>query len=460
MSPSLALYFNWGPLTADTGVIAPLVFLIALAVSIPSAISYAMVSKELPSAGQAYTWLGLTVGIILFFYYMTSAGWDVPMYFALFFHDLMIYLGAPNSPAWGGIGVALLMGTTAIIVTREIRINARVVVGFLSFETLVVAVLAITILIVQGHHGRLNLEPFHFSAATAGANGIFNALIFGILSFIGYDYACVVAEEAKTPRRLMPTAVILATCLVGLFWVLASYALSEAAPLSQLGHMVASGDTPVTPISKIYWGRGDILTIITGLTAATGIYVAAVPVLARVLFAMARDGVMPRKLATLNADTGTPNVAAITVIGLGAAGTLGMAALQHGYYGSFVWFGEAAVFFALVVYIFVNIGNFAFYRRFRRDRFNVITNLCVPAVGIGIDGYLIWRAFFKALWPTGFALGSSVVIFALVVCVAAICYVVILHRRAGHLFRSDSYVLPEVDESATDESAAGASTAR
>jgi len=37
--------------------VAPLIFLIALLISIPTAISYAMVSKELPSAGQAYTWL-------------------------------------------------------------------------------------------------------------------------------------------------------------------------------------------------------------------------------------------------------------------------------------------------------------------------------------------------------------------------------------------------------------------
>jgi amino acid transporter len=57
MSPSLGLCFVWGGVTTQAGIVAPLIFLIALLISIPTAISYAMVSKELPSAGQAYTWL-------------------------------------------------------------------------------------------------------------------------------------------------------------------------------------------------------------------------------------------------------------------------------------------------------------------------------------------------------------------------------------------------------------------
>jgi len=57
MSPSLGLYFNWAPMSITAGKIAPLIFLVALLISLPTAVSYAMVSKELPAAGQAYTWL-------------------------------------------------------------------------------------------------------------------------------------------------------------------------------------------------------------------------------------------------------------------------------------------------------------------------------------------------------------------------------------------------------------------
>ncbi len=57
MSPALGLYFNWGPMSIATGPIAPLIYMLALLISLPTAISYAMVSKEIPAAGQAYTWL-------------------------------------------------------------------------------------------------------------------------------------------------------------------------------------------------------------------------------------------------------------------------------------------------------------------------------------------------------------------------------------------------------------------
>jgi amino acid transporter len=451
MSPSLALYFNWGPLTTSTGPIAPLIFLIALLVSIPSAVSYAMVSKELPSAGQAYTWLwrsmspsvGVFIGIILLFYYMASAGWDVPMYFALFFKDLMVYLGQPDTWVWPVVGVVLLMAGTALVVFREIKFNTKVVIGLLVFETLAVTALAVTILVVKGGAGELNLDPFSFSAATNGADGIFNGLIFAILSFIGYDYACVVAEEAKTPKRLMPIAVILAAVTIGLFWIFVSYALSESIDLSTLPSLIASGSTPIMPISHQYWGRGDILIIVTGLTASAGIYVAAIPVLARVLFAMARDGVFPRSLARLNPKTRTPNTATVVVMVAATGGTLGMAALQRSFYGAFVWFAEAAVFFALLTYIAVNIGNFTFYRRFRRDKFSIWLNLIIPLVGVLIDGYLIWRAFFVALWPTGWALGSSVVVFAVAVCLLGMLYVAVLRKRSPELFRRKSFVLED-----------------
>ena len=80
MSPSLGLYFVFGSIENAAGPIAPFIFVLALIISIPTAISYAMVSKELPSAGQAYTWLwramrpevGLWIGVILVFYYMAG----------------------------------------------------------------------------------------------------------------------------------------------------------------------------------------------------------------------------------------------------------------------------------------------------------------------------------------------------------------------------------------------------
>ncbi len=452
MSPSLGLYFNWAPMSTTTGKIAPLIFLVALLISLPTAVSYAMVSKELPAAGQAYTWLwralrpsaGIWLGPIFVMYYLAGI-WLVNMFFGLFFAEFLRYFGVPDNQWAASVGIVLLGGLTALIVYRDIRFNAKVALGFMIFESLVAFALAITILIHQGGQGHLNLAPFDFRNATAGFTGIKTAVIFGILSFIGYDYACVVAEESKTPRRLMPLGVLLAAITVGLFWIICSYAYSESVPLSQIPGYINSGFTAITPIAKVYWGPGRILITISGLTASIGIYVAAVPVTARVLYAMARDGVAPKKLATIHPHTQIPANGVSAVLIVGTAGALVLSLLQHSYYNAYVWFGESSVFFALVTYILVNIASIAFYRRFLRDRFSPVLNLLVPVIGIGLDLYVLWQSFFVALWNGPFGTGRSVVLFAVAWCVVALAYVTWLRMRKPEVFAGKSYVLPEAD---------------
>ncbi|MFL5699988.1 MAG: hypothetical protein ACJ797_23160, partial [Ktedonobacteraceae bacterium] len=221
---------------------------------------------------------------------------------------------------------------------------------------------------------------------------------------------------------------------------------SESIPLSQLPGFISSGFTPITPIAKIYWGPGNILITITGLTASLGIYVAAVPATARILFAMGRDRSLPQSLGKLNARHQVPfNALTVVLIG-GFVGALVMAILQQSYFNAYVWFGEISVFFALVTYIAVNLASISFYRRFRPQKFNVAWNLIVPIVGIGIDLYILWQSFFVALMGSGFALGQSVVLFAVVWCLIAVVYVAALRLWVPHLFRAQSYVLPETVE--------------
>jgi len=52
-SPAIGLYATWGPIEATAGPIAPLVFLAALAIILPTALSYASLNRQAPSAGAA-----------------------------------------------------------------------------------------------------------------------------------------------------------------------------------------------------------------------------------------------------------------------------------------------------------------------------------------------------------------------------------------------------------------------
>jgi putrescine importer len=99
MAPALGIYANLGLISADSGEVAPAVFLLALACTLPTAVCYALIAREIPSAGSAYSWLsesinpfvGTWVGLLLVATYFFASILQ-PMLFGLFFNELLASL--------------------------------------------------------------------------------------------------------------------------------------------------------------------------------------------------------------------------------------------------------------------------------------------------------------------------------------------------------------------------------
>lgn len=434
MSPALGIYGNWGPMASLVGLPTPLVFLAALVISIPAAISYAVVSRELPSTGSVFTYVwesmspavGTWIGLMMTIYYTVAVTLQ-PIFFGLFFNDLMNFLGFHHTTnlTWG-VGVLLATIFVVIIVYRGISLSTRYSVLFIMIEVAVVVALSLTIIVNKIIHGGFTLAPFNPGKIQGGFSVFWTAIILGILSYTGYDVITTVAEEAKAPRRLLPKAVLLSCVGVGIFWTLNSWAFSISVPISEVQKLTASGLTAATPIADKYWGAGRILVILTALSAATAVYIVTVVGSSRSLFAMSREQVAPAPLAKLHAKFQVPWNAMTVVFILSLGGIVITTAALGNALDSFVWWAGVIVFFALIVYIAVNLANIVYFTRFAKDKFNWFTNGLIPAIGIGIDGYLIYRSFFKALWSAGFRTGRSVVLFSLANVVLSIAWVVYL----------------------------------
>ena len=67
---------------------------------------------------------------------------------------------------------------------------------------------------------------YSFSGSAGGFSGVGLGVVFGVLSFVGFDAAATLGEETKNPRRNVPLAVGGALVGVGVFYVFATYALS------------------------------------------------------------------------------------------------------------------------------------------------------------------------------------------------------------------------------------------
>ena len=444
MSPALGLYGLFGPLASLVGKATPLVFLGALLVSLPTAVSYALVNREMPSAGSAFTWVwvsmspavGTWVGLMMVVYY-TVAVILQPILFGLFCNDLIGFLGfdRPDFGSWS-LGVLLCTFLIVYITYRGIEISTRSALLFMVIEIGVVVALSCTIFVVKVGSGEFSLAPFHPGEVTGGLPVFWQAMVLGILSFTGYDVISTVAEEARAPRRLLPQATLLATVGVGFFWVINSWAFSISVPVERVQELTAAGLTAATPIAAIFWGPGQIFVIFTAMTAAAAVYVATVVGSSRAIYAMARQGMLPAAFSRLHPRFQVPWNAMHLVYLSSLAGAFVVTALLKNTVEAFVWWAGAVVFFALITYLAVNLANLLFFLRFARDRFNWFLNGVLPVGGILLDVYLIYRCFFRELWSAGFRTGQSIVLFSMALVLGGILYVLYLRTYRPELMRA------------------------
>jgi amino acid transporter len=207
---------------------------------------------------------------------------------------------------------------------------------------------------------------------------------------------------------------IVAVTGIAVFWAANAWVLTLSAPPAQVVEYNTEGLTAITPIARAYWGWGNVLVVATAFTGLTAIYIASVQGASRLIFALARHGLLPAPFAGLKGEKQVPRTAVlIVVLTCVAMGLLSLALLRNGL-DSFIWWSNALVFFAALTYIGVNVANLVYFRRIAPENFNIARNLLVPIAGILLNLYLIYAAFFSALWAGPFRTGRSVVI----VCVA------------------------------------------
>jgi APA family basic amino acid/polyamine antiporter len=133
----------------------------------------------------------------------------------------------------------------------------------------------------------------------AGASIVFFA-------FIGFDIVATMAEETKQPQRDVPKGILASLAIVTVLYVAVSIVLSGMVSYTQLktipGHKPANLATAFTA-NGIHWAS-EIIAIgaLAGLTTVVMVLMLGQ---CRVLFAMARDGLLPRTLAKTG-PRGTP----------------------------------------------------------------------------------------------------------------------------------------------------------
>lgn len=381
MTPMI-VFGTFGVLADQTSGTVPSAYVMALAAVLLTAFSYGRMAFLFPTSGSAYTYtskslnrhVGFLVGwaILLDYFFLPMAIWVIGVAY--------MSTAVPSVPAW--VWVLAFIGITTLVNVIGLAFAHKVNSVLMLAQTLIViafvALCVRYVYMLSGSAGLVSVEPF-FKAGLPFSS-IMGGAAIAAYSFLGFDAVSTLSEETIEPKRVMPKAIMLVALVGGAIFVVASYFTQLAHP----GGSFDSVDSAAFEIAKAVGGDLFVTIFVTGLVVAqfaSGL--AAQASVGRLLFAMGRDNVLPKKLfGALHSRFRTP---AFNIV---LSGIVGLAALKLDVATStsFINFG------AFIAFICVNLSVIAQFFSGNPDarRGGALLSILVPALGAAFDAWLLY----------------------------------------------------------------------
>ncbi len=245
----------------------------------------------------------------------------------------------------------IAIGTATWIAWRDVKISARMM---LWFEAASVALISVVIGLTLWKTG-LHVDREQFTLAGTTPGGIRLGMVLAIFSFVGFESATTLGEEARNPLRTVPAAVILSALLAGLFFMFCAYA--EVLGFKQAHQDLGQSTAPLQVLADR--AGLSVLSPFIALGAVTSFFaccLSCITAAARVALRMAHDGLMHGHLRRVHHINDTPGNAAI-VAGAAAFVPASILALR-GVSGFDIngWMGTLATYGFIVAYLLVSVA--------------------------------------------------------------------------------------------------------
>jgi amino acid transporter len=376
----------------------PSAFWVAGIGAVGLALVYGRFARYVPSAGGTYAivraglgrdvgffagWVLLAVGIIFVPGLLISSAFLLQNFFSLV---------APHHPfffsAWWGWAF-LLAGVVFLISWLGIQISARILLALTAIGVTLLAILDVIILAKGGAHGWAwaSLAPWKGHGFGFG----FFALGVGIAmtGFSGFETAVFLAEEAHTPKREVPKAVLGAIALAVLFYIVTTFAIVTGYGMDKAGTQWPkdSGGAVVglsAQYASLWFGKLLLLLLaISAFASALG----TSNFTTRTAFAWGHDGYLPRVFGRTHPRFRSPHIAiaalavvtaVVFLIGLAWQGKTLNDAVTY-----FSWLLQAGATGILPVYALVGIAGFVHARRYEGT---VVDWLVAPLLAVVVVG--------------------------------------------------------------------------
>jgi basic amino acid/polyamine antiporter, APA family len=364
------IYGLIGKAAGQAGNAVWLSFVVALVAALLTAFSYASLGSRYPrAAGAAYVTeraygfplLSFMVGLALVCSGLTSIATQSQVFAA----NVAALLGLESIPlSWLALGFLLILTG---LVFRGIRESMWVNVLCTLIEA---GGLVIVIVAGASYWGSVDyLETPTLPGSDHAALLVMQAAVLAFFAFIGFEDMINVAEETRDPERTVPLGLILAMAAAAVLYIAIAVTAVSVVPWQEL----AQAPGPITAVMERAAPSVPplLFTVITLFAVANTALVNYVTA-SRLIYGMARQGLLPQRLGDVHAARRTPHLAV-------AALFLVLAPLAL--LGTITELAAATVLLLLLVFTVVNGALFILKGRDgeKRGRFEIPRVL--PALG-------------------------------------------------------------------------------
>lgn len=428
MGASLAVNINPQGAGATVGRAVPLTFILATVGVLLVAYGFARICSRLSHAGSVFGLTGVTLGpragvvagwslLGAYLSFMLTTSMTAGIFGAEFLRGLGLYETTPDIVPW--IIALVSVGIATLLAISPVKKSMATLLWVEICTTAVIVIIAVVVVFrvvggsAPGGH-RFNLDMFSVPPGISTST-LFLGIVFGFLSFAGFEAAAALGEETTNPRRAIPIAIFGVALFGGLFYIVGTTVEmlgfgTDAAGVEAFSKSASLfgtlGEQYVSPVV------GDLVTLGTAISAM-GCALATAVAASRLLFALNRGAFENRGFTKVSAKSGTPVSATLFVCGLAAAIIVLMRVLvTDTAFDLFAWSGTVGTLVLLVAYALFSVGAW-YYLCVRAPRLGhkaAALDYVVPLLAIAVIGYTMFRNV--SPWPETGAGRANIVIAA------------------------------------------------
>jgi amino acid transporter len=413
MAPSMAANINPQGTATLVGRATPLAFFLAALAVLLIAYVFVRLCQYYRHAGSVYVFTGATLGAhagavaglalmgtYVFYALVTSSAAGI---FGASFLDIIGVWN--NQPDWAGflVGfVALALALFLAIVPAKRAAEVLLSVEGATVALIVLVSLVILVKLLAGNvpgDQEFTMKVFSVPSGTPTSD-LFLGIIFGILSFAGFEAASTLGEETHNPQRDIPRAILWTAIFGGVYFtvVTAIETMGFGTDDAGIAAFIDSGNKKgaLGELGTTYIGAwvGNLITL-GACVSAFACCLACVVGASRLLFAISRDLVPGHALGRTGTNA-TPAAAAVvvavTVFVIGLVDAVFFGAKP---FDTFFWSGTIGTLILLVAYLLATAGCIKLIWIDKKMPQVRTWEIVIPLAAVVVIGYTLYRN----VWP-------------------------------------------------------------